>query len=142
MQRDYSDIINLPHHQSSARKRMSMLDRAAQFAPFAALTGYEAAIKETARTTEKKSELDEEALIELNRRTLILQGNINAKPLISVKYFIADKKKQGGEYAIYEGNIRKIDNLQHVLVFDDGTRLAMDCVVRIDGEIFKDANDF
>ena len=140
MQRDYSDIINLPHHQSSTRKRMSMHDRAAQFAPFSALTGYEAAIKETARITERKSELDEDTLIELNRRMLMVLDNIDMKPFIMVKYFIADKKKQGGTYEIYKGNIRKIDDLKHILIFDDEKKIAMDCVVSIEGEIFEQTN--
>lgn len=131
MQRDYSDIIHLPHHQSSCRKHMSMHDRAAQFAPFAALTGYHAAIKETARQTERKIELDEGMLAEINYKMQKIQNNMYNKPRLKIVYFVPDGKKNGGQYMSYEGNIRRIDEVKQVLIFTDGKEIAMNDVIQI-----------
>lgn len=94
----YDDIINLPHYTSSKRPRMAMIDRAAQFSPFAALTGYDAAVKETARLTEDRVELDEYQKSALNDRLQIVQERLSDTPVISITYFVPDERKSGGAY--------------------------------------------
>lgn len=131
MNKDYSDIINLPHHRPSVRAHMPIKDRAAQFAPFAALPVHDAAIKEKARLTDEKTELTEEMAEELNRAVRTIQKHIDSNPKIKVKYYIADTKKQGGSYAEYEGNIRRIDEVYHMLIFADGKEILMDDIVKI-----------
>lgn len=138
MKEDYSDIIDLPHHQSSVRKRMSMHDRAAQFAPFAALTGYHAAIAETARQTDFKIEPDEKTQNDLNRKIQIIINNIAKKPHIGIVSFVPDERKEGGRYVAYEGNIRRIDSVYRSLIFEDGKSIAMSDIMRIDGDIFDE----
>lgn len=110
---------------------MSMHDRAAQFAPFAALTGYHAAIKETARQTERKIELDEGMLAEINYKMQKIQNNMYNKPRLKIVYFVSDGKKNGGQYISYEGNIRRIDEVKQVLIFTDGKEIAMNDVIQI-----------
>ena len=95
---EYDDIIDLPHPTSRKHPRMSLHDRAAQFAPFAALTGHEAAIKETARLTDRKAELSDEMIAELNDQINIIRDNIGTDQIIAVTYFVPDEKKSGGEY--------------------------------------------
>lgn len=128
---EYDDIINLPHHQSKNHKPMSRINRAAQFAPFAALTGFGAAISETARLTNEKLELDVESINILNRQIQIILDNISQKPLIEVMYFIADSKKSGGEYVTVSGNVRKIDEFNQEVIFTDGLRIPMEDIYRI-----------
>ena len=94
----YNDIIDLPHHISTTRPRMSMLDRAAQFSPFAALTGYDAAIKETGRLTGQRIELTEECRAVLDRKQQVLLENLAEHPEVSVTYFVPDERKSGGAY--------------------------------------------
>lgn len=98
MKKQYDDIIHLPHHVSKIRPQMSMQDRAAQFSPFAALTGYDAAIKETGRLTVGKVEMDEEALSTLNTKFHILVDSMNDKPEVTFTYFKPDKRKAGGAH--------------------------------------------
>lgn len=126
---NYEDIIHLPHHVSEKRPRMSMEDRAAQFAPFAALTGYDAAIQETARITEKRTELDEseKMIIDWKLREAIEHPSRNVK----IKYFQADKKKCGGAYIWSSGYIKKYDPVSHVLELDDGTVAAVELIVEV-----------
>lgn len=100
----YDDIINLPHHVSTKHQRLSMEQRAAQFAPFAALTGYGDAIKETARITEDRIELDDEEKIKLDNKLKKIQNNISNKPKVIVTYFVPDIRKSGGEYITKVGN--------------------------------------
>ena len=138
MQEDYSDIINLPHHQSTVRKHMSMHDRASQFASFAALTGYNAAIAETARRTDCRIEPDEKTQNDLNRKVQIIMNNSERKPLIRVVRFVPDEKKAGGRYEVYEGNIRRIDSVYRKLIFSDGKSIALSDVIQIDGDIFDE----
>ncbi|MCD8005221.1 MAG: hypothetical protein LUE91_06155, partial [Oscillospiraceae bacterium] len=99
MSHDYSDIINLPHHVSATRPHMSMHDRAAQFSPFAALTGYDAAVKETARLTDQRAELDDDMKEKLSERINLLQENLAAAPAVEITYFIPDERKEGGAYS-------------------------------------------
>ena len=103
----YGDILNLPHHQSKVHPQMSIYDRAAQFSPFAALTGHEAAIKETARLTEEQVELDEDKQEELNEKLQTLIAYATEHPTVSVTYFKPDDKKTGGEYVTATGIFQK-----------------------------------
>lgn len=107
----YEDIINLPHHVSKTRKPMSLYNRAAQFAPFAALTGYDDAIKETSRITEQRIELSEELKNMLNQKIKLISENIKLQPKVSITYFVPDNKKSGGVYKTISGNVRRIDEI-------------------------------
>ncbi len=131
---DYDDIINLPHHQSRARKHMPISDRAAQFSSFAALTGHDAAIKETARRTDLRITLDESALEELNGKFSLIAQRIGENPEITVTYFVPDKRKSGGEYQKFTGQIRRIDNVAETLIFTDGTVISMHDVTDVSSE--------
>ncbi len=124
----YEDILDLPHHVSATRRRMSMTERAAQFSPFAALTGYDAAIRETGRLTDCSVELegDEKAL--LDRRIQLLFRHLDRQPWITVTYFVPDRRKSGGAYETVEGRVRKIDPLEQALFLEDGTRIPFDRV--------------
>ena len=116
----YEDIINLPHHVSKTRPQMSLHDRAAQFSPFAALVGYDAAVEETARLTDSRREMEEDEINELNRQLSELTERLSERPKIRVTYFIRDKKKEGGRYASKGVNARTIDQAQNRIVFTDG----------------------
>lgn len=108
MNNRYNEIINLPHHVSKTRPQMPMSDRAAQFAPFAALTGYDSAIRETGRLTDEKIELDEEALTALDMKFQLLVKAIDEEPEASVTYFKPDQRKDGGAYLTETGTIGKL----------------------------------
>ena len=103
----YDDIIDLPHHVSATRTRMSMIERAAQFSPFAALTGYDAAIKETWRLTDQRIELSEECRAALDRKQMLLLDHIGDRPEISITYFVPDERKNGGTYVTVTGKVKK-----------------------------------
>ena len=135
--KDYSKIINLPHHQSATRKRMSNYDRAAQFAPFAALTGHDEAIKETARLTDDYMEMGEDRLGELSAKIQLLIDKLSEQPEITVMYFIPDERKSGGSYAEKTGIVRIIDEYERKLVFYDGDKILIDRVADFKGEIFS-----
>lgn len=132
----YDDIINLPHHVSAKHPQMALLDRAAQFSPFAALTGHEDSIRETARRTEEFLELEEDKKEQLDEKIHVLQENLWKKPEIIVTYFVPDEKKDGGAYVTHRGRIRKIDTYRHRLLFEDGTDVGMQYIFEIDGEMF------
>lgn len=133
----YDDIINLPHHTSSKRLPMSMLDRAAQFSPFAALTGYDAAIKETARLTEERIELDENEQEALDVQLQIIREHLKEKPEITVTYFQQDARKAGGAYLSLTGNVKKIDDYEKCIVMMDKQKIPVENVISVDGEIFR-----
>ena len=133
---DYDDIINLPHHVSAKRPQMSMLDRAAQFAPFAALTGYDAAIKETGRLTEDKIEMDEESFNMLNLKFQILRDRIDEEPEVTFVYFKPDDLKAGGAYLRQTAIVKKIQEFERQIVLVNGGVIPMDEVQDIEGEIF------
>lgn len=117
---EYDDIINLPHHVSKMHPKMSMMNRAAQFAPFAALTGHAAAIEETARLTDEQHELADEDSEALNQKMAYLRESINEHPTITITYFEPDKKKAGGTYKTIEGQLQNIDDYNQCLVMRDG----------------------
>ena len=118
----YEDIINLPHHVSPKRSPMSIQDRAAQFSPFAALTGFEDAIVETGRITDTKMELGDELRELLDRKQRRLQNVIADRPEITVTYFVPDEKKVGGTYISVLGRLKQVDEYARELVFTDGRR--------------------
>lgn len=133
----YDDIINLPHHVSETRAHMPMLDRAAQFSPFAALTGYDAAVVETARLTDQKLELDETQKEHISEQLFELQERISEQPEATVVYFVPDEKKAGGAYETASGKIRKIDEYSQVLSFTDGTEIPFDSIYLIQSEALR-----
>ena len=136
MRNTYDDIINLPHHTSPSRPRMSAHDRAAQFSPFAALTGYDSAITETGRLTDKKVELDEYSKADLNEKLSKIQDQIDEEPEVSITYFQPDKKKTGGAYIAATGCVKRIDEYERTVIMQDATRIPIDDIFEIDGELF------
>lgn len=137
----YKDIINLPHKQSTKRPRMPLLDRAAQFAPFAALTGYDDAINETGRLTNEKIELSEENLNELNMKFQILVDKIDDETVVSFTYFVPDGTKSGGAYVTKQGIVRKVDDYERLITLYDSTKIPMDDILTIDGDIFNSMDE-
>lgn len=127
----YDDIIDLPRPKS-AHEPMPMGDRAAQFSPFAALTGYEDAIDETARLTDARVELGESAVEELERKLTDLAARISERPEISVTYFVPDARKEGGAYVTRTGTLKRIDELGRELVFADGARIAVGDIISVE----------
>ena len=135
---NYNDIINLPHHVSSKRPQMPMIDRAAQFSPFAALTGYDDAISETGRLTDEKIDLSEEEKEVLDRKQQFLLEKIDERPALTVIYFVPDAKKSGGAYVTKSGNLKKIDAIERWMQLTDGTKIPLDDVADIESELFCD----
>lgn len=136
MTAEYDDIINLPHHVSSTRPHMAALDRAAQFSPFAALTGYDAAIKETARLTDERVELDQYTKDALSDKLRIIAIRVNEHPEIKITYFQPDAKKDGGTYVTAIGPVKKVDEYERIVSMADGTAIFIDEIISIDGRIF------
>lgn len=134
---DYEDIIHLPHHISETHPRMSRLNRAAQFSPFAALTGYGAAIQEAGRLTDRKIQLDEDSQAVLDRKLAILREQLSKHPEVAVTYFQPDGKKDGGAYASFSGQVKKIQDYEQLLVFTDGTQIPFSDILDLDGEMFE-----
>ena len=137
----YKDIINLPHKQSSKRPHMSLLDRAAQFAPFAALTGYDDAIKETGRLTDERIEMSEEKLSVLNARYQMLVDHLGEEPEVAITYFVPDIYKTGGSYITTTGVVKKLDTYERLITMVDGARILMDDVLTLEGDIFSAAEN-
>ncbi|MBQ7790424.1 MAG: hypothetical protein IJ399_04095 [Bacilli bacterium] len=137
MNKNYDDIINLPHYVSKKRPQMSIEARSAQFAPFAALTGYDEQVKETARLTNKKIELEEGQKEILNNKLLYILENINSKPEITFTYFVKDNKKSGGKYIDKTGIIRKIDMIEQYIQFTDKSKIDINDVLSIESELFS-----
>ena len=132
----YDDIIRLPHHVSQNHPQMSMHDRGAQFAPFAALTGYEAAIGETARLTSERRELSPQEAEELDRRLAAIIARLPERPEVTVEYFVPDDRKPGGAYVTVTGKVRHISVPEKTMVMEDGTVIPIEDVVSITSEIF------
>ena len=133
----YDEIMGLPHPVSKPRPQMPRSDRAAQFAPFAALTGYDAAIKETGRLTDERIELDVEALSALDMKYQLLMEALDEAPEVTITYFQPDERKAGGKYVSAVGTVKKIDDFERRITMRDGTRIPMDDVLSIDGELFS-----
>lgn len=138
MSDEYKDIINLPHHVSSKRPQMSMLNRAAQFSPFAALTGYDDAIHETGRLTDEKVDLSEGEKEVLDRKQQVLMEKLAAHPALTITYFVPDAKKSGGAYITKSGNLKKIDEFERWMLLTDGTKIPLDDVADIESKLFRD----
>ena len=130
----YDDIINLPHPVSKKHPQMPLLDRAAQFAPFAALTGYGEAVTETARLTDSKIELDEGEIERINAKINYLIDNLKNTPAVEITYFVPDKKKKGGKYLTIQGTVKKIDDFENVIIMTDKTIIPFDDILNISGE--------
>ena len=128
---DYDDIINLPHHQSKYHPHMPISDRAAQFMPFAALTGYDDAVKEVGRITECKHQLDEDAKEEINRQLTYLLTHILERPNIKITFFTKDNLKEGGVYITKEDAVIKIDTAKKKLVMSDKEMIRFDDIQKI-----------
>lgn len=135
--KNYENIIDLPHHTSDKHPRMSHENRAAQFSPFAALTGYNAEINETARLTDEKLELSEDRINDINTKLQIIMDNIDEYPEVTVEYFVPDEKKSGGSYIKIIGNIRRIDEHERILIMKDNHTVPIDDIYSIDGKIFS-----
>ena len=133
----YEDIINLPHHISPTRQQMPMSDRAAQFSPFAALTGYDAAIKETGRLTDERIELDEEALTALDMKYQLLIDAFDDAPEVTITYFQPDERKAGGKYITATSAVKKVDDFERRITMQNGTKIPRDDVLSIDGKMFS-----
>ena len=134
----YKSIIHLPHPVSKTRPQMSRLNRAAQFAPFDALAGYGAAIKETARLTDSFRELDDGQKYALNRKLFMLLNHKGAQPEVRITYFCPDERKNGGEYVELTGRIKKLDSLLHTVVMQDKTQIPIDMILSIDSSLLSD----
>ena len=127
----YDDIINIPRWNPKSHPRMSEDDRAAQFAPFAALTGYDAMVNETARSTDVRSDLDEEQMLALNEVLSLIAERIGEHPKISVTWFRKDARKQGGAYVKTEGKVRDVDPTGRLIVLKDSSSISMDDIAAI-----------
>lgn len=125
----YDDILHLPHHQSGTRPHMSLHDRAAQFSPFAALTGYDAAVEEAARLTEQKLELSEEEKAAIGAKLTEIKEHIKERPEVTVTYFVPDERKAGGTYVTVTGTVRRIDEFERVVVMQDQSRIGIDDII-------------
>ena len=128
----YDDIIDLPHHVSDTRPRMSRLDRAAQFSPFAALTGYGAAIKETARLTDERVELGEYELMELNAGIHMLMERIEEHPQVEITYFKPDERKDGGAYLTVKSRAKRLNEYERFILLEDETEIPFDDIYKIE----------
>ena len=135
--KNYENIIDLPHHTSDKHPRMSRENRAAQFSPFAALTGYNAEINETARLTDEKLDLSEDRINDINTKLQIVSDNIDECPEVTVEYFVPDERKSGGAYIKKSGNIRRIDEHERILIMKDSCTVPIDDIYSLDGNIFS-----
>ena len=133
----YADIINLPHHELTTRQRMPRINRAASFAPFAALTGYDDAVRETARLTSERIELDEGTKEILNNKLRIALDKAGEQPEISITYFLPDKKKSGGAYVTVKAVIKRIDEYERLVILTDKSTIPIDDIYEIEGDIYN-----
>lgn len=132
----YEDIINLPRHVSPTRPQMPIANRAAQFCPFAALTGYDAAVRETARLTDEKIELSESAISELDTRLRLLADLLGDEPEAQITYFLPDKTKSGGKYVTATGRVRKIDDFERLVIMESGEKIPVSDINSIECVLF------
>ena len=133
----YDDIIDLPRPRSNARPKMSNHDRAAQFSPFAALVGYDDAVKETARLTDEMTALDDEKIAELGEKIRKIYELVDKRPTVTVRYFVPDGKKTGGKYISVTGGVKRVDVYGSKIIMSDGKEILMDLIVDIEGDIFS-----
>ena len=133
----YDDMINLPNPTPTCRPRMSAIDRAAQFSPFAALTGYEAVVEEAARLTDFRLELSEDIKVILNLKMQMIVENIHSEPFVTRTSFVPDKRKSGGAYVDASGVVERIDEYERCIILKDETKIPIDQVRDIEGELFN-----
>lgn len=133
----YDDIINLPHHQSDRHPHMSLHDRAAQFSPFAALTGHKGVIEEAQRQTESFRQLDESQMAFLDGKLQILQENRSSKPEVRIWHFVPDTKKKGGAYLETAGRFQKVDGRMRQVIMEDGTAISIEEIRDIQSDLFE-----
>lgn len=131
----YDDIIDLPHPEPKSHPRMTNYQRAAQFSPFAALTGHDAAVREAHRLTDQRIELDETQKTELDEKFLIITRHLQENPEIRITYFVPDQRKEGGAYVSVKGTVKKIDFYEKKIIMHDGTKIDLEQVYGISGEI-------
>lgn len=132
----YEDIVNLPPHISKRHPQPSMMDRAARFAPFAAITGYEEMVLEEARVTEERVDLDEGALSLLNEKLNMIQEFLDEEPEVTITYFEPDKKKSGGAYVSITGTVKRIDEYEHLVILIDGKKIRIEEIYALESDLF------
>ena len=132
----YEDIVNLPPHISKKHPQPSMMDRAARFAPFAAITGYEEMVLEEARVTEERIDLDEGALALLNEKLNMIQEFLDEEPEVTIIYFEPDKKKSGGAYVNITGIVKRIDEYERLVILTDGKKILIEDIYAIESDLF------
>ena len=132
----YEDIVNLPPHISKKHPQPSMMDRAARFAPFAAIAGYEEMVLEEARVTEERVDLDEGALSLLNEKLNMIQEFLDEEPEVTITYFEPDKKKDGGAYISITGTVKRIDEYERIVLMSDDKKIRIDEIYAIESDLF------
>ena len=132
----YEDIVNLPPHISKKHPQPSMMDRAARFAPFAAITGYEEMVLEEARVTEERIDLDEGTLSLLNEKLNMIQEFLDEEPEVTITYFEPDKKKSGGAYISITGTVKRIDEYEHLVILTDGKKIRIEDIYALESDLF------
>lgn len=132
----YEDIVDLPHHVSRKHPQPTMADRAARFAPFAAITGYEEMVLEEARITEERIDLDEGTLSILNEKLNMIQEFIDEEPEVTITYFEPDKKKSGGAYIDITGTVKRIDEYEHLVIMTDGKKIRIEDIYGLESDLF------
>lgn len=132
----YEDIINLPPHISKKHPQPTMMDRAARFAPFAAITGYEEMVLEEARVTEERIDLDEGALSLLNEKLNMIQEFLDEEPMVTITYFEPDKKKSGGAYVVVTGTVKRIDEYERLVIMTDGKKIRIEEIYNLQSDLF------
>ena len=133
---NYDDIINMPHHVSKIRKPMSLQNRSAQFAPFSALTTYDEKVREVARETSKKIELDDGIKLMLNEKLCLIKNDIKLRPRVTITYFVKDTKKENrGSYKTITGNVRVVNEVDREIILVDNIRISFDNIVNIRSDI-------
>jgi hypothetical protein len=141
MKKNYDDIINLPHHVSDHHPRMSRSDRAGQFSPFAALTGYEQAVEETARRVDRKLEIDDYRAEQINEGLNYIKDNIRSMPLMDMTYFVRDQHKDGGSYLSGTLKVVRIDEYQHQIVDSSGLKIDFEDIYELNPHQDKEKED-
>ena len=131
----YEDIVNLPPHISKRHPQPSMMDRAARFAPFAAITGYEEMVLEEARVTEERIDLDEGSLSLLNEKLNMIQEFLDEEPEVTITYFEPDKKKSGGAYVNITGIVKRIDEYEHFVIMTDGKKIRIEDIYGLESDL-------
>ena len=132
----YEDIVDLPHHVSKKHPQPTMADRAARFAPFAAITGYEEMVLEEARITDDRIELDENSKAALNEKLNMILEFIDEQPEVSITCFEPDKRKAGGAYVTVTGTVKRIDEYEHLVIMTDGKKINIDDIYNLQSELF------